>query len=160
MLSNDNDAIKGLLSVLDTGTKQLQKASPATSSRNLVLVFKIFTNISTTRKARDAIAKHLTSAGRDIFSVILGYLAAATKQPAAPTDLYLSAVAILKNFCASNPEIRASLATRWRWMEGMGAIAKAERDKGNRVRGTRTTAGSDQWRIRAEKIDEVLGMLR
>ncbi|KAF8471862.1 hypothetical protein BDZ91DRAFT_716701 [Kalaharituber pfeilii] len=154
VVAQDEGTMKTLTSIIETATKQLAKPRTASPSKNLVLVFNILNNIATARKAGDILAGRSASGIKDVFTVLLNYLIAAGKQPSASNDLYLKAIATLREFCVRSPVVKRKLAARWKWLEGLSMVVKMEKGKCDGAKGT------EQSRVRGEKLEEVLQLIR
>ena len=170
----DENALKILMSHIGTATKQLQKPNPAPLNRNLLLIFNILMNISTSTAAGDIIAKAAPTSGKDIFSllfsILFNYLTTLSKQPSASNELYKNCIDILRNFFSRNSEIRKRFTQNPKWLEGLSRIAKAERERAKVTTGTgggagaggkgKKGTGNEEGRLRVEKIEELLVLLR
>lgn len=162
LLAADENALKVLICQVESATKQLQKRNSVTPTRNILHIFNILLNISSSREAGGIIACRPISKGGDILSVVFSYLGASAKQPVAPTELFLTAVSILKNFCIISPELRQKFTQNQNSLDVLTSIARAERETRNVVgtRGKRAVDACDHGGFRARKIEELLGLLQ
>jgi len=176
MLAADEDAIKVLTSHVESATKQLQKPTSAAPNRNLHLIFNIFLNISSSSSAGDILARR-HGRDRDVFSVLFNYVAAGSKQPSASGELYMCALEALGRFGKGSAEVRKRLRRNWKWLEVLSGLVRETKEKekekergkgkgkgkgraGGRGKKGGGGEGSEVERVRAEKIEALLELLR
>lgn len=128
----------------------------------MFLTFNILMSISSSREAAGIIAYRPISKGGDILSATFNYYGASVKQPAAPTELSLTAISILKNLCTISRELRQRFAQNRKSLDILTSMARAEREPRSVVgrRGKKVVDACDHGALRARKIEELLGILR